>query len=79
MKHYKVNYLKIKDLREARGFSRKDMAKLLCLSELSYRDKEQGHRNFTLEQLLNISLYLGVKLEDLLEQQYIIGGLYYDK
>lgn len=71
MKHYKVNYLKIKDLREAHGFSRRDMANMLHISELSYRDKEQGHRGFTLEQLLNISLYLGVKLEDLIEQQQI--------
>lgn len=71
MNHYKVNYLKIKDLREAHGFSRRDMANMLHISEFSYRDKEQGHRGFTLEQLLNISLYLGVKLEDLIEQQQI--------
>ena len=71
MNYYKVNYLKIKDLREAHGFSRRDMANMLHISELSYRDKEQGHRGFTLEQLLNISLYLGVKLEDLIEQQQI--------
>lgn len=71
MNHYKVNYLKIKDLREAHGFSRRDMANMLHISELSYRDKEQGHRGFTVDQLINIALILGVKVEDLTQLQNI--------
>lgn len=68
MQHFGINYPKIQDLREAHGFSRRDMAKTLCLSEYSYRDKEQGRKNFTTNQLINIALLFGVKIEDLILQ-----------
>ena len=69
MLHYTADYIKIKELRERRGISRHDMAFLLDLNERSYADKEYGHRNFTLSQIVNLSKIFCIKIEELITVQ----------
>lgn len=66
-----INFTKIKELRRSWGFTRHDMAKVLRLSFYTYRDKEQGKRNFTIKDLTILSKIFKVKVDDLLIKEEV--------
>lgn len=54
---------RVKQAREAAGFSQKDMAKRLGLTEAGYGHYERDRQTFTVEQLLQVSRILGRPVE----------------
>ena len=66
---------KLKDERESRGYTQKEMADLLSLefgrpiSESLYQKWELGSQNLLPDQVLALSKYLKVDYKDLVEQK----------
>ena len=75
MINYNINFLKIRDLREGMGLSKKWVAMQLQLTELNYADKERGHGKFTLDQTINLAKMFGVRIEDLTTPIIVLGGI----
>jgi len=63
-------------LREARGLTQAQMAKLAKLPRATWANLETGAANPTLSVLLRVSLALGVSFEELLRPQGALGTKY---
>ena len=67
---------RLKLLREERGISRKDLAKLCKISFRTLQDYEQGHKDIfsaKAETLLRLSLALNCGMEDLLSKKDLVN------
>ena len=56
-------YTKLKELREKKGYSIEDMARLIKKSPCNYFKKENGDVVFTVNEALEISKFLKSKVE----------------
>ena len=56
-------YEKLKELREKRGYSIEDMAKIIEKSPCNYFKKEMGNVKFSVNEALKISEFLKTKVE----------------
>lgn len=56
-------YTKLKELREKKGYSIEDMARLIKKSPCNYFKKENGDVIFTVNEALEISKFLKSKVE----------------
>lgn len=55
----------LKQLRLAENISQKEMAILIGMTHRSYRSKENGERNVSLEEAKRISEVFGMNIEDI--------------
>lgn len=65
----------LKELREQKGFSRRQLSELTGLNFRSIQDYEQGHKQVTSmkgDSLYRLSLALDCTIEDILEPYYTI-------
>lgn len=56
-------YEKLKEVREQKGYSIEDMARIINKSPCNYFKKENGTVNFSLNEALQISKFLKCKVE----------------
>ncbi|MCI2770643.1 helix-turn-helix transcriptional regulator [Staphylococcus warneri] len=56
---------KLRTMRERNRKTQAEMGKVLNISEGTYRQKERGHVDFTRTEMLKLSLYFKVTLNDL--------------
>lgn len=65
----KINIELIEQLRKQRGYSMEQMAaKLNYNSRATYCNKVNGHRNFTLNDLLIVSMIFDIELSELIKK-----------
>jgi putative transcriptional regulator len=57
--------MKLKDYRLSKGYTQKDMAKLLGISQQSYSNKELGKREFNIKELIAIEKIIGIGIADI--------------
>jgi DNA-binding XRE family transcriptional regulator len=57
--------VKLKDYRLSKGYTQKDMAKLLGISQQSYSNKELGKREFNIKELIAIEKIIGIGIADI--------------
>jgi len=60
---WKVDYKKIKVLRQRYGFSQQDIAEIIGTTQAMVSLIEQGKRNITIDKLLDLVEFFGVELE----------------
>lgn len=68
----------LKDIRESKGLSRKEVSDLSGINFRSLQDYEQGHKNIASakgETLYRLSLTLGCTMEELVREEYVADGL----
>lgn len=56
-------YEKLKELREKKGYSIEDMAKVIGKSPCNYFKKESGNVKFSVNEALDIASFLKTKVE----------------
>ena len=66
-KYVKVNYKKIKDLRIKNKITQKQMADFFNINFSTYSLKENGKRQFTVQELKALAGIFKVKMDDLIE------------
>ena len=66
-KYVKVNYKKIKDLRIKNNITQKQMADFININFSTYSLKENGKRQFTVQELKALAGIFKVKMDDLIE------------
>lgn len=66
-KYVKVNYKKIKDLRIKNNITQKQMADFFNINFSTYSLKENGKRQFTVQELKALAGIFKVKMDDLIE------------
>lgn len=66
-KYVKVNYKKIKDLRIKNTITQKQMADFFNINFSTYSLKENGKRQFTVQELKALAGIFKVKMDDLIE------------
>lgn len=57
--------MRLKDYRVSKGYTQKDMAKFLGISQQSYSNKELGKRDFTIKELIAIEKIIGIGIADI--------------
>lgn len=63
-----VNLEKIRGLRAEKGLNQDDLAEVLGISTTSYNLKEQGKRQFTVNELGKIARYFDVEVDVLFKK-----------
>lgn len=58
-------YEKLKEIREKKGYTIEDMAKVIDKSPCNYFKKENGNVKFSVNEALKISKFLKKKVEDI--------------
>lgn len=77
MKENKYNHIfkkvriHLRNLRKDLGLSQKDMAQLLGWHQTYISQLEKGHRNPSLENLIDISNVLNIELHSILDFRYL--------
>ncbi len=66
-KYVKVNYKKIRDLRIKNNITQKQMADFFNINFSTYSLKENGKRQFTVQELKALAGIFKVKMDDLIE------------
>lgn len=66
-KYVKVNYKKIKDLRIKNKITQKQMSDFFNINFSTYSLKENGKRQFTVQELKALAGIFKVKMDDLIE------------
>lgn len=66
-KYVKVNYKKIKDLRIKNNITQKQMSDFFNINFSTYSLKENGKRQFTVQELKALAGIFKVKMDDLIE------------
>lgn len=65
--------MKLKELRESKGYTRRELSEITGLNFRSIQDYEQGHKQITsmkVDSLYRLSLALDCTMEDILEPYY---------
>lgn len=58
---------KLRELREKKGVSQRDVAKFMNLTQAAYWSLEKGRSLLNSEQLMNLSIYFGCTPNDILD------------
>lgn len=69
-------YEKLKELREKKGYSIEDMAKVINKSPCNYFKKEIGTVRFSVNEALDISIFLKTKVEKIFLKENLSDSEY---
>ena len=61
-----MEYTRIRDIREDRDLTQKDIAKILNVAQRTYSGYENGTRNIPIQAIVKLSLYYMVSVDYLL-------------
>lgn len=60
--------MKVKEYRIIKGYTQEEFAKILGIKQASYSNKENGKRQFTIEEIKKLKKILGVAYEELFDE-----------